>query len=450
MSRSNLRATAVLAGLTLAGVALGPLALPGIASASTGTSTISGSAWADTDRDGVYDNGEAPFAGRLLLLFNADGTNVASTQTDANGRYAFGALADGSYTVAFSTPDWWDLRSSWVPTTTGSLSYSRTISLAGAATADIGLRPIVRSTDSAAPISTYTAASGLVVNSYDDAVSASELYTALTRGSLLGPEAATTTIYFDFGTQTDATTSVAGSTGTFHGFTASLWISYLSWLDNTDAVLFHEYGHSWSIYNADVVQQDDTLTSYLQARGIAGDSRLYSSKAWDPREMIAEDYRQLFGSATAASYPQANTDVPPASQVAGLKDFLQYTFTQPPAGGSTGGGSTGTTTTTSTSTTQPTVAVSNLAVSPTPVSKSGTVSFSLSQHATVTVTILNSAGKAVRVLLTNASASGSVATTWDRKDASGRRVKAGTYSAVVTATDDYGHVVNASAPFQVV
>jgi hypothetical protein len=447
MRRPALRSSAVLAGLTLAGLALGPLALPGVASASSGTSAISGSVWADTDRDGVYDNGEAPFAGRLLLLFNAGGTNVASTQTDVNGRYSFGALADGTYTVGFSTSDWWSLRNNWVPTTTGSLSYSRTVSLAGAAVADIGLRSIVRSTDSAAPISTYTAASGLVVKSYDDAVSASELYAAVTRGSLLGPEAATTTIYFDFGTQTDATTSVAGSTGTYHDFNASLWISYLSWLDNTDAVLFHEYGHSWSIYNADVVQQDDTLTSYLQARGVAGDSRLCSSKAWDPREMIAEDYRQLFGSATAASYPQANTDLPPAGQVAGLKDFLQFTFTQPTSGSSQGTGSTGTTTTT---TTQPTVVVSGLAVSPTPVSKSGTVSFSLSQHATVTVTIRDSGGRVVRQLLTNVSASGSVASTWDRKDASGRRVKAGAYSAVVTATDDYGHVVTASAPFKVV
>lgn len=449
MHRPTLRSSAVLAGLTLAGLALGPLALPGVASASSGTSTLSGSVWADTDRDGVYDNGEAPFAGRLLLLFNAGGTNVASTQTDTNGRYSFGALADGSYTVAFSTQDWWDLRSGWVPTTTGSLSYSRTVSLAGAAVADIGLRSIVRSTDSAAPISTYTAASGLVVKSYDDAVSASELYTAVTRGSLLGPEAATTTIYFDFGTQTDATTSVAGSTGTYHGFTASLWISYLSWLDNTDSVLFHEYGHSWSIYNADVVQQDDSLTSYLQARGVAGDSRLYSSKAWDPREMIAEDYRQLFGSATAASYPQANSDLPPAGQVAGLKDFLQFTFTQPPSSGASPSPSPSPSPT-ATTTVAPTVVVSGLAVSPTPVSKSGSVSFTLSQHATVTVTISNSAGTVVRRLLTNASASGPVASTWDRKDASGRRVKAGAYSALVTATDDSGHVVTASAPFQVV
>lgn len=446
MRRPTLRTTALLAGVTLAGVTLGPVALPGVASASSGASTITGAVWADADRDGVYDDGETPFAGRLLLLFNAAGTNVASAQTDANGRYAFGALPDGGYRVAFSTQCWWELRNDWVPTTTGSLSFSRTVTLSGTAVADIGLRTIVRSTEITAPVSSFTAPSGLVVKSYDDAVTASEVYAALSRGSLIGPEAATTTVHFDFGTQTDATTSVVGSPGSYSGFSANLWISYLSWLDNTDAVLFHEYGHSWSIYNADVVQQDDNLTSYLQARGVAGDSRLYSSKAWDPREMIAEDYRQLFGSATAAGYPQANTDIPPAGQVSGLKDFLQLTFTQPPAGGSQGTGSSTTTTTT----TQPTVTVSGLTVSPAPVSKSGTIGFTLSQHATVSVTIRDGAGKVVRQLLTNASASGSVTTKWDRKDAAARRVKAGTYSAAVTATDDYGHVVTASTPFQVV
>jgi len=418
--------------------------IPGAALAATGSGTISGSVWDDANRNGRPDVGESPFAGRLLLLFDAAGSNVASAQTDGNGRYSFSALADGTYRVAFSTQDWWSLRNSWVPTT-GSLSFSRTVALSGAVVADLALRPIVRSTDSTAPISTYTAASGLVVNSYNDAVSAGELFAALSRGSLFGPEAATTTVYFDFGTQTDATTSVAGSPGSYHSFSASLWISYLSWLDNTDAVLFHEYGHSWAIYNADLVQQDDELTTYLQARGVAGDSRLYSSKAWDPREMIAEDYRQLFGSPSAASYPQANTSLPRAADVPGLKDFLQHTFTQPPAGGSQGGGSPA-----PTPTAQPTVAVSGLAVSPQPVSKSGTVSFTLSQHATVTVTIRSSAGAVVRRLLTDVSAAGPVSSSWDRKDEAGRRVKAGSYSAVVTATDVYAHVVTESAAFRVV
>lgn len=408
---------------------------------AAGTSSLSGAVYDDANRNGLQDAGEAPFSGQLLLLFDSAGTNIASTQTDANGRYAFTGLADGTYTVKFATQYWWDLRASWVPTTTGSLYFARTVALSGSASADFGLRQIVRSTDIAAPVSSYRASSGLVVNSYDDAVPASAVAAALAQGTLLGPEAATTTVYFDYGSQTDATTSVAGQPGSYSSFSASLWIAYLSWLDTFDAVLFHEYGHAWSTYNADIVQQDDTLAAYLDARGITGDPRLYSSKAWDPHEMIAEDYRQLFGSATAAAYPQANTDVPPAAQVAGLKDFLQTTFTQPPASG--------TSSTPPPPPPPPAVVISSLAVTPQPVTKSGTVSFDLSQHATVTVAILDSSGSVVRSLLTGASASGPVSVRWDRRDGAGRRVRSGTYTAAVTATDDYGNVATASLPFQV-
>jgi hypothetical protein len=429
--------------------AIGVTALQAVPAFAAGTSSISGAVYDDANRNGVRDAGESPFANQLLLLFNASGTNVGSVQTDANGVYAFSGLADGTYTVKFSSQAWFALRSDWVPTTTGSLFYTRTVSLAGTANSDFGLRRIVRSTSLDAPQSSYAASNGLVVKSYDDVVRAQDIYNALRAGTLIGAEAATTTVYFDYGTQTDATTSATGQNGSYSGFQATLWIAYLSWLDadHQDQILFHEYGHGWANYNSKIVQQDDTLSSYLQARGIAGDSRLYSSKAWDPNEMIAEDYRQLFGSATAASYPQMNTAVPAAAQVAGLKDFLQNTFTQPPAssGGTSGGTSSGGTTTT-----QPTVTISGLAISPQPVSKSGTVTFTVSQHAKVTVSVLDSSGALVRRLLTDASASAGVSTVWDRTTSAGRRAKAGSYTVAVSATDDYAHVVTASTPFQVV
>jgi hypothetical protein len=110
-----------------------------------------------------------------------------------------------------------------------------------------------------------------------------------------------------------------------------------SGLDSADQTLSHEYGHAWSMYYAYLVQQDSTLTGYLQARGLAGDSRVDSSYAWSRREMIAEDYRQLLGSPSAASAPQTNRDIPPAAAVPGLKDYLLGAFS--------GGTATGTTTT---------------------------------------------------------------------------------------------------------
>jgi hypothetical protein len=417
------------------------------AAGAAGTSTITGRVWQDTNRNGVMDPGEAPFAGQALMLFNASGTNIASAQSGTDGSFAFSGLADGTYTVKFGTQSWWNLRGDWVPTTTGSLYYSRTVTVSGSAVVDIGLRQIVRSADINSPLSTYVAPNGIDIRSYDDAVTAQDIWAAMSRGALFGPEAAVTTVYFDYGTQTDATWSVSGSNGTYSGFHANLWIAYLSWLDNTDEVLFHEYGHDWGNYNAEIVQQDDTYGAYLKARGVYGDPRLYSSKAWDPNEMLAEDYRQLFGSPNAAAYPQANTDIPPAAQVTGLKSFLQSTYTQP-SGSAPAPSPTPSPSPSPTSSPTP-VTISQLTVNPQPISSSGTIGFTLSEHATTTVDVVNASGALVRRLLAAVSASGAVSTKWDRKDSSGHRVKSGTYTVKVTAVDDYGDTVNAAVPAKV-
>jgi hypothetical protein len=101
-------------------------------------------------------------------------------------------------------------------------------------------------------------------------------------------------------------------------------------VDNFDFPISYEYGHAWSEYYLYIVQQDPTLASYLQARGLTGNPNLNSSQMWSPLELIADDYRQLFGTPNAQSYPPFNYQIPPASQVAGLKTFLETTFMQPP------------------------------------------------------------------------------------------------------------------------
>jgi SdrD B-like domain/FlgD Ig-like domain len=411
---------------------------------AAGSSAVTGHVWQDTNRNGVIDSGEAPFTGQMLMLFNASGANVASGQTGTDGSFSFGGLADGTYTVKFGTQSWWNLRSDWVPTTTGSLYYTRTVTVAGTAVADIGLRQIVRSTDVNAPLSTYSTPNGISIRSFDDALTAQDIWTAMNRGTLFGPESALTTIYFDYGTQTDATWSVSGNNGTYSGFHANMWIAYLSWLDNTDEVLFHEYGHDWGNYNAEIVQQDDTYASYLKARGLYGDPRLFSSKAWDPNEMLAEDYRQLFGSPNAAVYPQANTEIPPAAQVSGLRAFLQNTYTQPQTATPPNPSPTP-----SPSPTVAPVSISGLTVNPQPISSTGTIAFSLSSQATTTVDVVSSSGALVRRLLAGVSASGTVSTKWDRKDSSGHRVKSGNYTLKVTAVDDLGNTATATAPAKV-
>jgi hypothetical protein len=226
---------------------------------------------------------------------------------------------------------WWDLRNDWTPTTTGNLEPTTMVFVSGdQVNAPIGLRRIVRSTDILQPLSTFTGPSGLKVASYNDAVEAKQIHDTLSMG-LLGSEAATTLVRFDLDRTNHTSASWGGTAGSYSGYKATVYSSFLTFSDDGAASLFHEYGHAWTLYYATIVQQDDTLAAYLKARGVYGDTRLGSDVYWQPREMIAEDYRQLFGIPTAAARPQANSAIPPAANVAGLKEWFRDTFTKPPA-----------------------------------------------------------------------------------------------------------------------
>jgi hypothetical protein len=60
--------------------------------------------WLDTNGDGIQDPSEKGISGVTVILYAADGvTVVASTVTDANGKYYFGNLTPGGYVVGFGT-----------------------------------------------------------------------------------------------------------------------------------------------------------------------------------------------------------------------------------------------------------------------------------------------------------------------------------------------------------
>jgi hypothetical protein len=432
LSHGHRLLTPILA-LALLFVAVGPL---GSSASASGSGVIQGTVFQDLNRNGAQDVGEQAIAGsRVYLVDAAANADVANILTDTSGRYSFPSLADGTYRV--DCDPGLDLNA-WVPTTTGTIHGSVLRTLSGSATADFGWRQIVRSTTTGAPISLYVAPSGLRVESYDDAVTAKEIYDDLAQGTLVGPEAQYVTIRFDLGNQSVTSTSVSESNGHYSGYHAASYVTYGSWYGQGDDVLLHEYGHAWSWYYAYMVQQDPSFSGYLAARGLAADSRIGSAYQWHPAELIAEDYRQLFGTSNAASFPQMNQQIPAAAQVAGLEDYLRTTFTQPPPSP------------TPAPAPPPPLAVTDLAVAPTPVSKSGTVRFALTVPASTTVAILDGGGSVVRTLVTSASEpSGSNSVVWDRKNSRGQRVKAGTYRAQVMATDSGGTTVAATAPFLV-
>ncbi len=299
---------------------------------AAGTSTISGVLFDDANRNGVQDAGETPFPGLLLGVNKASGGNVGYVVTDADGRYSLSGLDDGGYRVWVGPNDWDVLRNDWVPSNNGgSLRSEWTVQLTGTATANLGIRKILRSTDVNNPITSVTGPDGMEVASYNDAITAQTIYDELHSGSLLGAEKAVTKVRFDLGDSNVCYSSWTGSEGAYTSYSATLDTDYLTWLVmGSHAALFHEYGHAWSLYHQIMVQQTEVMTSYLEARGLADDPRISTNVYWDPKEMIAEDYRQLFGSTSALTYPQENIEIPRAADVPGLKDWLQNTFTKPP------------------------------------------------------------------------------------------------------------------------
>ncbi|MDX6215223.1 MAG: hypothetical protein QOG99_807 [Frankiales bacterium] len=305
--------------------AVGVLATGLHASAATGPCSLSGTAFLDSNRNGALDDGETPRSGDVLYLYDSAGGYVSNVSTDSAGHYAYPSLACGSYALTYASNSWWNVRNNLVPTTTGSLFPRQTVTLAGAGTADFGWRPILRSTQAGSPLDVFTGPQGLRVESYDDVVGAKTLYDALLQGDV-GPEAKDVTVRFDLTASSMTNTSVGATNGTYDSFNAISHVDYVSWLDGGDTTLVHEYGHAWSLYRAYLVQQDPAMTSYLKARGIYGDPRVGSSYAWATNELIAEDYRQLLGSPSASQAAQTNADLPRASTVPGLKEFLLGAF----------------------------------------------------------------------------------------------------------------------------
>jgi hypothetical protein len=121
------------------------------------------------------------------------------------------------------------------------------------------------------------------------------------------------------------TTSASTTNGVYASFRATI---YLDARDSStltaipEATVAHEYGHAWSSYHLYLTQQGN-WGAYLSARGLVGDSRLDTTLNWSKNEMLADDYRMLFGSPIAVSQSDyINPGAPDPRTVTGLRDFL--------------------------------------------------------------------------------------------------------------------------------
>jgi chitodextrinase len=127
-----------------------------------------------------------------------------------------------------------------------------------------------------------------------------------------------------------ATRTVIGEPGNYTSVQSILW---LKGVDSTFSILpdsqfGHEYGHIWAGFHR-YLAEGGNWAPYLDARGLTGDSRLETSYSWHKEEIIAEDYRLLFGSLKAKEQYHLNSDIPKPSDVPGLRDFLLGPFRTP-------------------------------------------------------------------------------------------------------------------------
>jgi hypothetical protein len=134
--------------------------------------------------------------------------------------------------------------------------------------------------------------------------------------------------------QDDYPSQTSSSTTLVNGQKAYNATIYLQGVNSTfsskpESVVAHELGHAWTLYYLNMAKNGD-WSSYLDARGLTGDTRLNSTYSWSVKEIIAEDYRLLFGSDLAISQQNGhmNRDIPDPRNVAGLRDFLASNWTR--------------------------------------------------------------------------------------------------------------------------
>ncbi len=295
------------------------------------TASISGMVFEDLDRNGSWDPGEPPWPDQGVSVFDESGSLAGHATSAEDGSWTISGLAPGSYQAKMSVASWWAVYEQWAPTTSGTIFPRKSFDLSAGASEsfDLGWRLITFSTDLNNPISVAQTSDGIVIKVFNDALPAQHIVDVLDQGTLRGQEAPVTEIIFGYSDRTSCTHTVSGVPGSYAGFHATCYIAFKSHLLNEDFGLFHEYGHAWANYHQKVLNQWEDLEPYLIARGVdPQDERLFTSHAWSPGEMIAEDYRQLFGSPAGASHGQENPDIPPAAEVEGLKTWLSTTFVQ--------------------------------------------------------------------------------------------------------------------------
>jgi hypothetical protein len=176
---------------------------------------------------------------------------------------------------------------------------------------------------------------GVTIQIYSDVAgwTAQQVYDLLRPNALeLGRIGPTLTVRVQTQYSSQTTTGASSSGGTYSSYHATIYLQATAssvFTFRPDYVVAHEYGHAWTMYHLYISHAGD-WGPYLQARGVLSDPRLDSTPNWSRNEMIADDYRMLFGTAAAVSQSgYINSEVPDPRQVAGLRDFFLNFWAMP-------------------------------------------------------------------------------------------------------------------------
>ncbi|HET7486611.1 MAG TPA: Ig-like domain-containing protein [Acidimicrobiales bacterium] len=305
----------------------------GNAASASRTVTVSNPV-ADTTAPAVAVS--APAAGATVTGSVA----VAGTASDNAGLSRVDVAVDGgAWNTASGTSSWsWSWASGGVANGSHTVTARATDTSGNATTASVTVS-VQNSTVAPTTQGSWVSPEGVHINVNSAGPwTISQIYTMLLQNAedlaTIAPDL-TVNVQDQYASMTQVSAGQTNGVFTSYKATTNLQGVNSTFATSPDYILSHEYGHVWANYMLYLVHNGDWST-YLGKRWtnsdgtvvLATDSRLDSSYSWNRFEIIADDYRLLFGSSLAISeHPyHLNTQIPDPRNVTGLKDFLATTW----------------------------------------------------------------------------------------------------------------------------
>ncbi|HEX6701904.1 MAG TPA: Ig-like domain-containing protein [Gaiellaceae bacterium] len=245
------------------------------------------------------------------------------------------AVDGGAYALATGTSSWsYPLDTSSLAAGSHTLSARATDSSGNVGSATLSFSVAASSLPSGV-VDQLVTPEGVTIQIYSGATgwTAQQIYSLLKANALeLGRIGPTLTVRLQTQYASSTSASASETNGAYGNFKAIMSLQAAPgsvFTDRPDAIVAHEYGHVWTLYHLYMSQQGE-WTKYLAARGIASDPRLDSTYNWSKDEMIADDYRLLFGTSAAQSeLAYINPDVADPRTASGLRDFFLNVWAVP-------------------------------------------------------------------------------------------------------------------------